>query len=75
MPSLSSLSVVDPSLPLSPSAFSMAPAVQSADAFIDYSPSSRYPDPTNFSYNPAPQYGGLDALAIAASGEKRKFES
>jgi len=76
MPSLSSLSMVDPSLPLSPSGFSMAPAVQSADAFIDFSPSSRYPDPANYSYNPAAtQYGGLDALAIAASGEKRKFES
>ena len=76
MPSLSSLSMVDPTLPLSPSGFSMAPAVQSTDAFIDFSPSSRYPDPANYSYNPAAtQYGGLDALAIAASGEKRKFES
>jgi len=68
--------MVDPTLPLSPSGFSMAPAVQSTDAFIDFSPSSRYPDPANYSYNPAAtQYGGLDALAIAASGEKRKFES
>ncbi|KAJ5020314.1 hypothetical protein J3E73DRAFT_398034 [Bipolaris maydis] len=52
MPSLSSLSMVDPTLPVSPATASyMAPR---------YNPSS---------------YGGLDALAIAASGEKRKFES
>jgi hypothetical protein len=76
MPSLSELSMVDPALPLTPSGFSMAPAVQSADAFLEFPPSSRYPDPAAYSYNPAaPQYGGLDALAIAASGEKRKFES
>lgn len=76
MPSLSQLSMVDPSLPLSPSGFSMAPAVQSTDSFLEFPNSSRYPDPTAYSYNPAPaQYGGLDALAIAASGEKRKFES
>jgi hypothetical protein len=76
MPSLSQLSMVDPSLPLSPSGFAMAPAVQSTDSFLEFPPSSRYPDPAAYSYNPAPaQYGGLDALAIAASGEKRKFES
>jgi hypothetical protein len=76
MPSLSQLSMVDPSLPLSPSGFAMAPAVQSSDSFLEFPPSSRYPDPAAYSYNPAPaQYGGLDALAIAASGEKRKFES
>ncbi|KAF2105840.1 hypothetical protein BDV96DRAFT_655217 [Lophiotrema nucula] len=80
-PSLSTLSMVDPSLPLSPSGstFGMAPAVQPVDSFsAEYSPRSAYPDPTAFSlthaYAPGSSYG-LDALAIAASGEKRKFEA
>lgn len=79
IPSLSSLSMVDPSLPISPAGSFMAPAVQPADQFLEYSPRSTYPDPTPYSlthsYNPGSTYGGLDALAIAASGEKRKFES
>jgi hypothetical protein len=78
MPTLSSLSVVDPALPLSPATASyMAPAVQSSDSFLDFTNAqhrSPYPDPAPYSYNPS-SYGGLDALAIAASGEKRKFES
>lgn len=78
MPSLSSLSMVDPTLPVSPATASyMAPPVQSSDSFLDFPNSqhrSPYPDPTPYSYNPS-SYGGLDALAIAASGEKRKFES
>jgi hypothetical protein len=80
-PSLSSLSLMDPTLPISPSGstFGMAPAVQPVDSFsADYSPRSAYPDPTACSmthmYNPGSSYG-LDALAIAASGEKRKFEA
>lgn len=75
MPSLSSLSMVDPSLPLSPGAASyLAPAVPTSDSFLDFAHRSPYPDPAPYSYNPS-SYGGLDALAIAASGEKRKFES
>lgn len=75
MPSLSQLSMVDPSLPLSPAASFMAPAVQPADSFLDFSNHrSPYPDPSLHSYNPS-SYGGLDALAIAASGEKRKFHN
>lgn len=77
-----SLSMVDPSLPISPvSSFMAAPAVQPTDPFSDFVHQQRspYPDPTNYSmthsYNAASSYGGLDALAIAASGEKRKFES
>lgn len=80
-PSLSSLTLMDPTLPISPSGstFGMAPAVQPVDSFsADYSPRSAYPDPTAYSlthtYNPGSSYG-LDALAIAASGEKRKFEA
>ncbi|RMZ68999.1 c2h2 transcription factor [Pyrenophora seminiperda CCB06] len=75
MPSLSQLPMVDPSLPLSPAGSQMAPAVQPTDAFIDFAHHHRspYPDPTPYSYNPSSY--GLDALAIAASGEKRKYES
>ena len=73
MPSLSQLSMVDPSLPLSPAVSFMAPAVQPADPYLDFSNQrSPYPDPSLHSYTPS-SYGGLDALAIAASGEKRKF--
>jgi hypothetical protein len=77
--SLSSMSMMDPSLPLSPtgSTFGMAPAVQPADSFGDYTQRSPYPDPAAFaiahSYSVGSSYG-LDALAIAASGEKRKYE-
>jgi len=78
MPSLSQLSMVDPSLPLSHAGSLMAPAVQPADSFIDFAhhqhhSRSPYPDPAPYGYNPSSY--GLDALAIAASGEKRKFES
>lgn len=63
--------MMDPNLPISPSQSFMAPAVQPAD---NYSP---YPDPTAYAmthtFNPGSSYG-LDALAIAASGEKRKYE-
>lgn len=80
MPSLSGLSVLDPTLPTSPAstAFSMAPAVQHADSFNDYVQRSSYPDPTAFAMTHGFSAGssyGLDALAIAASGEKRKYES
>jgi hypothetical protein len=77
-PSLSALSMVDPSLPLSPSSSAFG-AVQPVDSFpADYSPRSAYPDPTAFSLThnyPPGSSCGLDALAIAASGEKRKFEA
>ncbi|KAF2266798.1 hypothetical protein CC78DRAFT_107865 [Lojkania enalia] len=80
--SISSMSLVDPSLPLSPAgstSFPIAPGVQQVESFNpDYSPRSAYPDPTGFSMTPNYSAGssyGLDALAIAASGEKRKFES
>jgi hypothetical protein len=74
VPSLSSLSMLDPDLPGSPAPnYPMAPAVQPADSF-----NSSYPDPTVFSlthnYAGNSSYG-LDALAIAAVGEKRKYES
>lgn len=80
MPSLSSLSMLDPTLPTSPSAngFVMAPAVQPTESFNDYIQRSSYPDPTAFSLTHGFCAGssyGLDALAIAASGEKRKYES
>ncbi|KAJ8105881.1 hypothetical protein OPT61_g9912 [Boeremia exigua] len=73
----------DPAISLSPSdgASFMAPAVQQVDSLSDYSPiqqqRSSYPDPTQFSMSHGYSIGsssGLDALAIAASGEKRKFE-
>lgn len=75
MPSLSSLSMVDPVLPISPSAssFAIAPAVQPTESF-----NSAYPDPTAYSMTHSYSVGssyGLDALAIAASGEKRKYEA
>ncbi|KAF9740758.1 hypothetical protein PMIN06_003194 [Paraphaeosphaeria minitans] len=77
LPSLSGLSMMDPALPISPSQSFMAPAVQPADSFADYSHPSPYPDPSQYAlthgFNPGPSYG-LDALAIAASGEKRKYE-
>lgn len=72
--SLSSLPMVDPTLPVSPSGstYSIAPAVQPLDTY------SAYPDPTAFSMTHSYSVGssyGLDALAIAASGEKRKHEA
>lgn len=79
MPSVSPLALVDPSLPISPVGQSfIAPAVQSLDPYMDFNQRSPYPDPTAFSmhgYNIGSFNNGLDALAIAASGEKRKFES
>jgi len=72
----------DPHMSMSPdgTAF-MAPAVQQVEPLSDYSPiqqqRSAYPDPTQYSMSHSYSIGsssGLDALAIAASGEKRKFE-
>jgi hypothetical protein len=74
IPSMSSLSMVDPSLPLSSPLEFMAPAVQPTDQFLDFSQRSPYPDSSQSSYHPS-SYGGLDTLAIDASGEKRKLES
>ncbi|KAH7388845.1 hypothetical protein BKA66DRAFT_414651 [Pyrenochaeta sp. MPI-SDFR-AT-0127] len=79
IPSLSALSMVDPTLPVSPAGSFLAPSVQPTESFLDFAQRSPYPDPTAFSmthsYATGSSYGGLDALAIAASGEKRKFES
>jgi hypothetical protein len=74
IPSMSSLSIIDPSLPLNFPLEFMAPAVQPANQFLGFSQRSPYPDPSQPSYHPS-SYGGLDMLAIAASGEKRKLES
>ncbi|KAF3053101.1 hypothetical protein E8E11_007385 [Didymella keratinophila] len=58
------------------------PAVELSQYAAQYSPtqeqrSHAYPDPSQYSLNPYHNVGsssGLDALAIAASGEKRKFQ-
>ncbi|KAF2189420.1 hypothetical protein K469DRAFT_562386, partial [Zopfia rhizophila CBS 207.26] len=82
VPSLSSLSMLDPTLPISPSnsnfPIAPAPAVQPVESSAsEYSQRSRYPDPAGFSigHSSVGSSYGLDALAIAASGEKRKYES
>jgi hypothetical protein len=78
--SMPPLSMMDPSLCASPTSphFPMAPAVQPVDNFLpEYPQRSMYPDPTIFSMTHVYAVGssyGLDALAIAASGEKRKYE-
>jgi hypothetical protein len=80
IPSLSS-TLMDPNFPLSPaSSYGMAPAVQPVDSFSqEYSHRSPYPDPTQYAvsqhHHLAGSVHGLDALAIAASSEKRKFET
>ncbi len=78
LPTLSSLSMVDPSLPVSPATSFLTSSVPTAESFLDFAQRSPYPDPTAFSmtnnYTNGSSYGGLDALAIAASGEKRKFD-
>ncbi|KAL6703988.1 hypothetical protein ACN47E_008839 [Coniothyrium glycines] len=79
-------STLDPALPASPAGSfqmaPMAPMAQPTDSFMDFTSHvpqrSPYGDPAAYAingYNSASSYGGLDALAIAASGEKRKFES
>lgn len=74
-------SSLDPALPISPAgSFQLAPAVQPSDPFADFAHTQRSPygDPAAYAinaYSNGSSYGGLDALAIAASGEKRKFES
>ncbi|OCK85928.1 hypothetical protein K432DRAFT_388178 [Lepidopterella palustris CBS 459.81] len=78
--SITSMSIMDPNLSLSPaSSFGMAPAVQPIDSYSqEYSHRSPYPDPPQFAasqFHLAGSAYGLDALAIAASGEKRKFET
>lgn len=70
-----SLPMVDPSLPpISPQSY-MAQAVMPADPYAEMMARSSYPDPTPYSMTHSYSSSGLDALAIAASGEKRKFES
>lgn len=77
------LQSLDPHLSISPdpTGFMAPPVQQPAESFADYSPTqqqrSAYPDPTQYSMSHGYSIGsssGLDALAIAASGEKRKFE-
>ncbi|KAH6615120.1 hypothetical protein C7974DRAFT_59609 [Boeremia exigua] len=72
----------DPTLSMSPNGMAyMAPHGRDT-ASSEYSPTllqerSAYPDPTHYSMShgyPVGSSSGLDALAIAASGEKRKFE-
>lgn len=68
-----SLPTLDPTLSVSPvSASFMAPAVQHMDFSMQQR--SAYPDPTQYSMNNNYSSSGLDALAIAASGEKRKWD-
>jgi hypothetical protein len=70
---------LDPSLPISPDGtIFMAPAVQPAEQYMDLPSMQRstYPDPTNYSMTHSQSYSigsssGLDALAIAASGERK----
>lgn len=77
---VSTLDNYDPALSISPdSAGFMAPAVQQIASLSDYSPQQRsaYPDPTQYSMSHGYSVGsssGLDVLAVAASGEKRKGE-
>ncbi|KAF1943262.1 hypothetical protein EJ02DRAFT_146444 [Clathrospora elynae] len=73
---LSSLAMVDPTLPPTPTGPFLPPAVQPTDPFFDFNTSrSPYPDPSVYSYHPSASYGGLDALAMAASasGDKRAY--
>lgn len=77
LPPMAGVHMMDSCLPASPSQSFMAPAVQPTDTFVDFPQPSPYPDPTAYAmthaFNPGSSYG-LDALAIAASGEKRKYE-
>jgi hypothetical protein len=73
-PTMVQAPLVDPSLPVSPAGSYMG--MQSSDSYADYQP-RQYPDPTPYAMNgyaTGPPYGGLDALAAAASGEERSFE-
>ncbi|KAF2996632.1 hypothetical protein E8E13_002604 [Curvularia kusanoi] len=78
---VSASDIYDPALSsLSPdNATFLASAVQQVPSLSDYSPQERsaYPDPTQYSMSHGYSIGsssGLDVLAVAASGEKRKFE-
>jgi hypothetical protein len=68
-PLMAQVSLVDPSLPLSPVTPYMAP-LPSAEPFVDQG-SREYPDPSR-AYN-APPYGGLNALANAATSQQQLF--
>jgi hypothetical protein len=72
-PTMVSAPIVDPSLPVSPAGSYMG-TMQSSESY-DYQ-TRQYPDPTPYAMNgyaTGPPYGGLDALAAAASGEERSF--
>lgn len=77
-PTMTPQPMVDPSLPISPAGSYLAPVVLPNDPYMDFPQRTAYPDPTSFAmttaYNAPSSYHGLDALAIAASSEKRKFE-
>lgn len=72
-----SLPNLDPSLSVSPdTAHFLAPAVQQVESLMDYpmqQQRSAYPDPTQYSMS-SYSASGLDALAIAASGEERNWD-
>ncbi|KAF1364957.1 hypothetical protein EJ07DRAFT_97336, partial [Lizonia empirigonia] len=72
-----SLPNLDPSLSVSPdTANFLAPAVQQVEPLMDYpmqQQRSAYPDPTQYSMS-GYSASGLDALAIAASGEERTWD-
>jgi hypothetical protein len=66
---MSQASLVDPSLPLSPITPYMAP-LPTSESFVDYE-NREYPDP-NGAYHAAP-YGGLNALANAATSQQQQL--
>ncbi|KAL5116540.1 hypothetical protein ACEQ8H_005536 [Pleosporales sp. CAS-2024a] len=73
-PPMPTMNPVDPSLGNSPTA-SFIPVMQPSESFADYNHRS-YPDPTAYainahSYMTSSSYGGLDALASAASREQQ----
>jgi hypothetical protein len=73
-PSLAPASAVDPSL-----TGPYPGPMQHSDLFDQFTRQRLYPDPTgcaisNSSYNSGSSYGGLDALASAASREQQRFD-
>jgi hypothetical protein len=72
-PSLAPASIVDPSLA------GPYPTSMQLDPFTEYARQRLYPDPAGCAinsnnYNAASSYGGLDALASAASREQQRFD-
>jgi hypothetical protein len=76
-PTMATMNTVDPALGNSPTGSFMT-AMQASDTFADYNQRA-YPDPTAYainthSYMTGSSYGGLDALASAASREQQSLE-